>query len=200
MSSTPAMLDAAAGPGAHSRNPHGSLVARLQAGEIQALADAYSLYHEPVRAFTQRLLGDDATAEDLVQEAFIALPRAIASYDGTCTLQTFLVAIAANRARHHVRASARRRAAMARLREEVSMPPVATPEDQIGDERLSAALFRLLDELPVDQRVAFVLCEIEERSSSECSVILGVPAATVRSRLWHAKRKLRELFTRRGLS
>ena len=46
----------------------------------------------------------------------------------------------------------------------------------------------------LDHRVAFVLCEVEERSSREVAEIVGVPEATVRTRLFHAKKKLRVLL------
>jgi RNA polymerase sigma-70 factor (ECF subfamily) len=200
MNRTPLALHAVATTAQSRQVGHRSLAMRLQEGEIAALAEAYTLYHRPLRAFTQRLLGDEASAEDLVQETFVALPRAMARYDGSCALQTFLIAIAANRARHHIRASARRRSALTRLRQEVSAPHPATPEERVEDECLAATLFSLLDELSVDHRIALVLCEIEDRSSLEAAAILGVSAATVRTRLWHAKRKLRRLITSRGLS
>ena len=56
------------------------------------------------------------------------------------------------------------------------------------------SLTRALDDLPLDQRVAFVLCEVEERTSREVAEIVGVPEATVRTRLFHAKKKLRVLL------
>jgi RNA polymerase sigma-70 factor (ECF subfamily) len=75
--------------------------------------------------------------------------------------------------------------------------PVRSPTDpQQNAERteLARALQRALDELPLDQRVAFVLCEVEERTSREISTIVGAPEATVRTRLFHAKKKLRALL------
>ena len=62
-----------------------------------------------------------------------------------------------------------------------------------------AELCARLDGLPLAQRVAFVLCEVEERSSIEASRILGVPEGTVRSRLHHAKRKLQVALAREGM-
>jgi RNA polymerase sigma-70 factor (ECF subfamily) len=173
-------------------------VERLVAKSSAALGQAYDLYHESVRSFTRRLLGDDAAAEDLVQETFIALPGAARKYNGSCSLKTFLTAIAVNRARHHLRAAARRRAAMARLGLQIAAPAF-TPEEQAGSGQLAEALVLLLDQLPVDQRIAFVLCEVEERTSSEAAVIVGASQATVRSRVFHAKRKLREALARGGL-
>jgi RNA polymerase sigma-70 factor (ECF subfamily) len=173
-----------------------ALVERLLRGNSVALGQAYDLYHEPLRAFARRLIGDDAEAEDLVQETFITLPAALRKYNGSCSLKTFLTAVAVNRARHHVRAAARRRAAIVRLGRQVCPPPTCTPEEEVGSGQLVAALMSLLDRLPVDQRIAFVLCEVEERTSIEAAVIVGASEATVRSRVFHARRKLRESLAR----
>jgi RNA polymerase sigma factor (sigma-70 family) len=61
-----------------------------------------------VRVLARRLLSDDAADEDVVQEAFTALPRAVRHFRGEVDLETFLLAIAVKRARHHQRAAARR--------------------------------------------------------------------------------------------
>src|SRR4051812_17080834 len=89
-----------------------AFLARLREGELAALGEAYDRHHAHVRAFARRLVGDDSAAEDLVQEAFVALPRAIHGFRAGCALRTFLLGIAVNHARHHVRAAARRRATM----------------------------------------------------------------------------------------
>lgn len=175
------------------------LIEQLRARSTLALGRAYDLHHESVRAFARRLLGDDAAAEDLVQETFIALPHAIRRFDGSCSLKTFLTSIAVNRARHHVRAASRRRAAMARFRLQASSPPTSTPEEQLGQVQLAEALNHLLDRLPLHQRIAFVLCEVEERTSAEVSTIVGASQTTIRSRLFHAKRKLRRALARGDL-
>ena len=51
---------------------------------------------------------------------------------------------------------------------------------------------RAMDELPIEQRTALVLCDLEDHTSTEAAAILGVPEGTVRTRLFHARRKLRE--------
>jgi RNA polymerase sigma-70 factor, ECF subfamily len=76
---------------------------------------------------------------------------------------------------------------------------VDRPDDGAHRARLAAALLRALDALPIEQRAAFVLCEVEERTSAEVGRILGVPDATVRTRLFHAKKKLSEALARQGL-
>jgi RNA polymerase sigma-70 factor, ECF subfamily len=176
----------------------GLLLERLRAGDGAALADVYDAHHEHVRAFARRMVGDDASAEDLVQETFLAFAQAAKRYRGDAALRTYLLSIAVNRARHHVRAAVRQRTAMARFGQEPS-PGADLPDDGAHRARLAAALLRALDALPIEQRAAFVLCEVEERTSAEVGRILGVPDATVRTRLFHAKRKLSEALARQGL-
>jgi RNA polymerase sigma-70 factor, ECF subfamily len=66
------------------------------------------------------------------------------------------------------------------------------PETEVARRKLADRLSAEMDRLPVDQRVAFVLCDVEQRTSVEVSTILGVPEGTVRTRLFHARRKLRD--------
>ncbi|HVU05689.1 MAG TPA: RNA polymerase sigma factor [Polyangiaceae bacterium] len=175
------------------------LAVRIADGDVDAVAEAYELHHAAVRAFARRLVGDEAVAEDLVHEVFVTLPSAIRSFRSESTLRTFLVSIAVNHARHHVRAAGRRRAAMAKLSVHPPPPAPPTPEEDVARRRLALRLSRALDELPVDQRVAFVLCEVEERPAAEVSAIVSAPEATVRTRLFHAKRKLREILQKEAL-
>ena len=178
---------------ASSSDDMDSLVARLARGDTNAVGEVYDQHHAAVRAFAKRLVGDASASEDLVHDVFVALPKAIAGYRGDASLRTFLIGIAVNHARHHVRAAARRRNAFEKLGREPSLPPGA-PERDLRRRELARILWRALDELSMDQRVAFVLCEVEERTSREAAEIVGVPEATVRTRLFHAKKKLRVLL------
>ncbi|HEX5660464.1 MAG TPA: sigma-70 family RNA polymerase sigma factor [Polyangiales bacterium] len=172
------------------------LVARLQAGEVAALGELYDEHAAALTAFARRLVGDPDAAQDLVQEVFLAVPGAIRRFQGQSSLRTFLIAIAVNHSRHHVRSAARRRAATDRFGREPE-PLSETPERDLERESLAAALSLALDTLPIEQRVAFGLCEVEERTSREVAAIVGAPEATVRTRLHHAKKKLRDELSRR---
>ncbi len=169
-----------------------SLVERLARGEESALHEVYFEQHARLRQFSLRLVGDAAAADDLVHEVFVKLPRAIRRLDPGASLRSFLLGMAVNRAKHHVRAAARRRKLAARLVRE-PLPDATTP-DEIERRQLAQALVRALDELPLDQRVAFVLCEVEERSSADAAAVVGVNDSTLRGRLFHAKRRLRLLL------
>jgi RNA polymerase sigma-70 factor (ECF subfamily) len=177
-----------------------ALLERLRDGEPAAVAEVYDRHQATVHAFARRLVGDAAAAQDLVHETFVSLPGAIRRFEGGSSLRTFLLSIAVNHARHHLRAASRRRQAMERFsHESLDTPPASGPEQHALRVDLARELSRALDLLPLDQRVAFVLCEVEERTSKEAAQIVGAPEATVRTRLFHAKKKLRDELERRGL-
>jgi len=174
------------------------LVSALQRGDREAVARAYELFHDRVRTFARRFLHDESAAEDLVHEVFVTLPAAIRSFRGESALSTFLIGIAVRHARHHMRSASRRRAAMERLALTPTAASSPDAEDQAYAEQLARALSRAMDRLPDDQRAVFVLCEMDERTSAEVSMIVGAPEGTVRTRLFHAKRKLRDILEREG--
>ena len=174
-----------------------ALVTRLRAGDRDAVEEAYRAHHAAIRGFARRLVGDTASAEDIVHEAFVALPRVIRRFRGDSSLRAFLIGVAANHSRRHVRAAMRRRRATERLAAHEGLrAPETDATDQLITQQLARKLWAALDELPVDQRIVFVLCEAEQRTSVEVAAIVGAPEGTVRTRLFHAKRKLREKLER----
>ena len=174
------------------------LVARLARGEAGAVAQVYDAHHAALRVFARRLIGDDGVAEDLVHDTFVALPSAMRGFRGDATIRTFLMSIAVNRARKHIRSATRRRAAMARYADQASAAG-AGPDSDVARRQLAAALYRALDALPHDQRVAFVLCEVDELTSVAAARVIGCPEETVRTRLFHARKKLRARLEAEGV-
>jgi RNA polymerase sigma-70 factor (ECF subfamily) len=174
-------------------SPEERLVRAVRAGDATALGEVYDAHHEAVRAFARRLLGDDAAAEDLVHDVFVALPDALGSFQGNASLRTFLISVAVNRARHEKRSTARRLGAYERLHAE-PRGESDDPEHLRARRALAQRLSRCIAQLPMEQRVAIVLCVVEERTSVEAAEIVGVPEATMRTRVFHARRKLRELM------
>ena len=176
-----------------------ALVERLRARDPAAVGLAYDLHHRAVRAFARRLVADDQSAEDLVQDVFVALPVAVRRFNQQSALRTFLIGVAINHARHHLRAAARRRKTLARLADIRPSSPMA-PDQESDRRRLADALARAMDELPLKQRLVFVLCDVEHRTSTEAAAVLGIPDATVRTRLHHARERLRAKLAAEGLS
>jgi RNA polymerase sigma-70 factor, ECF subfamily len=179
-------------------SPEDALLSRLREGDTHALGEVYDQHHEAVRAFANRLVGDIAVAEDLVHEAFVALPRVIKRFQGESTLRSFLTGVVINHARHHVRSASRRRALLTKVGREPA-PESGSPESSAVGQAFLQALNRALDSLPLEQRVAFVLCDVEERTSGEAAELAGAPEATMRTRLFHARKKLRAALEKEGV-
>ena len=165
-------------------------IARICRRDLEALAAAYDAHHVALCSFAKRLLGDEHAAEDLVQDVFLVLPELAHRLGPTSSLRSFLLGIAANRAKHHARSRSRRRSFFARLERE-PLAEVETPERVSERHYLATLLARALDTLPLEQRTTFVLKEIEGYAAKEVAEILDIPEATVRTRLFHARVRLR---------
>ena len=178
------------------------MVARaLTEGELVALArdgdgDAYASLvraHQDIAFRTAMLITQDAAeAEEAAQDAFVKAWRALGRFRGQCPLRSYILSITVRNARQHLRAAQRRRAHEARAMKEADVAATAGPDAELQRRELAVRLTRALDALPLAQRAAFILCEVEERSSAEAGEILGEKAGTVRARVFHAKRALRE--------
>jgi len=173
-------------------------VAALGRGEPSAIRFAYRQHHEAVRGFARRLLGADDEAEELVQETFIALPAAARSFRGEASLRTFIISIAVGRSRNLLRSRRRRKKAIERFQAELTVSSAATslPESEVATRQLLLRLGSAMESLSEDQRLAFVLVDVEERSSQEAAEILDCRASTVRSRVSSAREQLKKALER----
>lgn len=164
-------------------------------GDETALTRLYREHHEAVRALVRRMLSGSGDVEDVVHDVFLAAPSAFRRYRGEGSVRSFVFSIAVHHVRHHVRAAGRRRSWLDRFRlSPVHTRQPSTPEDHRAQRELADRLRRAMEWLSFDHRIAVVLCEVEEMTSVEAASVLGIPEATVRTRLFHAKKKLRALL------
>ncbi len=168
------------------------LAARIVAGDRDAFVAVYGAHFAEVKAFAARVLGSREAAEDVVHDVFLALPKALRSFRGESSLRTYLLSMAVRSARTRYRAALRRRKHEARAADTYFARTAGRPDKDAEQHELARLLSVALDALPVDQRVAFVLCEIEERTSAEVAKILDENPSTIRARVFHARKKLRE--------
>lgn len=173
-----------------------ALVERLRNAEPAAVEQLYRAQHAALRAYAQRLIGDPSAAEDLVHDVFVQLPRLLARFRADSGLRTFLFGVATRLSRRHVATAARRRRILAEGAEHDAQ--ATTPEHELLQKQRLARLHAVLDGMPLRQRAAFVLCELEERSAREAAEILGVPEATVRTRCFHARQHVQRALARRA--
>lgn len=170
--------------------------AALVRGDREALAALYRDHHQAVRALVRRFLQDEAAVEDIVHDTFLAAPAAFRSYRGEGAPRSFLFSMAVHRVYGHVRSTQRRRGWLARLSSDPAahVAAVQTPHEETARARLAARLRAALDTLGFEHRAVVVLCELEEMTSPEAARVLNVPEGTVRTRLHHAKKRLRALL------
>jgi RNA polymerase sigma-70 factor (ECF subfamily) len=170
----------------------------LATRDAAALAQVYAEHRAALCSFCSRLLGDRAAAEDLTHDVFLRLPELIHKLEPGRSLRAFLLAIASNRAQHYRRAAARRR----KLAERFVQEPVGTalgPDDAAEQRWVQSQIARALQHLPPEQQAAFALAELEGQDAASIARRLSIPEATARTRLFHARRKLRLILSAWGL-
>lgn len=155
-----------------------------------AFADVYAAHFDYVYRVVARLAGR-AHAEDLTQEVFVVVHRRLGDFGGRAKLTTWLFQIAWNVVGSFQRRERVRRALWALFgrREEVVTPPC--PVEQAEQ---AAALARALGALPWRQRAVLLLSEVEGWPAALVAERMGVPIATVYTRLHHARKRLQELL------
>lgn len=174
------------------------LVSVVAAGDGVALSRLYDEHQAALCSFCHRLLGEREAAEDLVHDVFVHLPGLIHKLEPGRSLRAFLLSIAANRAKHHLRGAARRR----KLAERFACEPSASsaqPDQEAEQRWLASRIALALDRLSHEHRVTFVLAELEGQDAATIAATLCIPEATARTRLFHARRKLREILSEWGL-
>jgi RNA polymerase sigma-70 factor (ECF subfamily) len=152
------------------------------------------------------ILDDDAEAEDALQEAYVTAYVEMKTFRGASKLTTWLTRIVINEALGRLRKKKRQAEVLAfspgRLdpaaQEDASMERSieASPEDHASRAELRAVLERKIGELPIAFRTVFMMRELEEMTVEETAECLGIPEATVRTRLFRARALLRESLAR----
>ena len=177
---------------APSEDPQIELVERCQSGDRAAFRDFIVTFQRQVFAFLYRTLGDDPDVEDLAQDVFLRAHAALPRFDvhGTARPSTWLLTIAARL----VQDRRRRRVVRAAARPVQIDETPASPESEGQRSELGRAIARAAAQLSPEQRDAFVLAEYHDLGLAEIGEIVGAPEATVKTRLFRARERLRELL------
>jgi RNA polymerase sigma-70 factor (ECF subfamily) len=168
---------------------------RYARGDDAAFGELYRSGAGRVRGFLLRLSGDLPLADDLTQETFLRIRRARGSFATAAAALPWMLAIARNAFRDHVRRAQARTAAANRAEQEGNRPREAAPDTR-GDEALAAremldVVRRAIERMPVLQREAFVLLRFEGLSVSEAAEVLGASESAVKIRAFRAYELLR---------
>jgi RNA polymerase sigma-70 factor (ECF subfamily) len=177
---------------------------------VSATVPNHADFERLMRRYNQRLfrvaravLRDDADAEDALQDAYVQAYRKLDGFRGEAELGTWLTRIVINQALMRVRSRSRDRRVVSftpageGTRElDVADTRAESPSDAALRGEVRKVLERRIDELPEVFRTVFVMREVEEMTARETADALGIPEATVRTRLFRARALLREALDR----
>ena len=183
-----------------------ALASRTASGDEEAFEALMRRYNRKLFRVARSILKNDADAEDVVQEGYLQVYRQIGRFRGDAELGTWLTRIVINQALMRLRAEKRDRRVISFHRpgsDASGDMPRDLPDDKAEsppDAALRAELRHLIerhiDHLPLAMRTVFVMRDVEEMSVQETADSLGIPAATVRTRLFRARAMLREMLAR----
>ncbi len=159
-------------------------------GDLACLGELYDRHAQGVWRAVSRTLAGSADVEDVVHATFLNLPRVAASYDGRPECGGWLCGIAVRLSLRHSRGAGRFRRMLASFAQGATTHSSSDPERIAGNNEELTIFERALAKLSAKKRAAFVLVELEGLSSEEAAKSLEIPAATVRTRLLHARREL----------
>lgn len=166
------------------------LVRRVLAGETHAYARLVERYRDQLARYAVRMLGDVADAEDVLQETFVRGYRSL----GRCRPDHFggwLFGILVNRCRTHGAQRSRRRGLVVNNEAAVAG---ASVEDAEPHEWRQAIVWAL-EQLPAEQREAFLLKHVEDLTYDEMEQLTGVRVPALKMRVFRAREELRRLLT-----
>ena len=184
--------------GSGQRASDEALIRAIAAGDQRAMHVLYVRHSVRVYRFVLRLTNDTSMADDLVSEVFIDVWRAARGFKAKSQVSTWLLAIARNKALSAMRA---------RLDEQLDdemTTAIAEPADDAettADKRDRCAIVqRCLSKLSPIHREVLDLVYYHERSVDEVAEIVGVPVNTVKTRMFYARKRMRNLLDEAGLA
>jgi RNA polymerase sigma-70 factor (ECF subfamily) len=173
------------------------LIERIARGDRLAMQALYARHHLRLYRFVLRLLRNEAAAEDVTSEVFLDVWRQAGKFEGRSAASTWMMSIARFKALSVLRR---------RGEDELEEDQAAAIEDQADDPEVAlakkdkgAVLRNCLSKLSVEHREIVDLVYYHEKSVAEVSAIVGVPEATVKTRMFYARKKLSECLKQQGI-
>ena len=185
-------------PPSHDDRSDAALVALAREKDEPAVRELVRRCNKRLFRVARGILHDDAEAEDTVQAAYVAGFTKLASFRGEASFLTWITRITMNEAYARLRKQApvvdlaEYRKDVERGMADTMRPPPTTPEADLGRAELRAFLERAIDALPEPLRLTYILRDVQEMSTREVARLLDVNAITVKTRLYRARRRLRE--------
>ena len=167
------------------------------AGDDEAFNELVRRHRDRLWAVALRTCGNPDDAADALQDALISAFRHADSFRGQAAVTTWLHRIVVNACLDRARRAAARPTVplqIDRTEDTPGLPEPADPHDDISRVELRLALEEALARLPVDQRAAVVLVDVQGMSVEQAAEVLACPVGTVKSRCSRARAKLAEIL------
>src|SRR5215467_9621820 len=191
------------------REDEALLISRSQSGDVNAFNQLVLHYQQTIYNVILRMLGDRDTAADVAQDTFIAAFRAIQSFRGGSSFRAWLFRIASNQACDYWRRANRHpQDSLDTIMEKdephdagslnalIATEQAVNPEEFLLNHELQALLQQGLQQLPLEQRVAVILCDVQGLSYEEIASSTQTSLGTVRSRIARGRARLRDYLYR----
>jgi RNA polymerase sigma factor (sigma-70 family) len=174
------------------------ILGRIGSGDLRALGVLFDRHEATVKRFIGRLGVAPAEVDDLVQLTFLDVPRAAPRFDQRWPLRNWLLGLAAVVVRRHRRSLARAAARLAAWASDPISHSRSSPDEDLERRDAAVQVMRALNKLSIRKREVFVMMVLENVSGEDTARALGVPVATVWTRMHHARRDLKHLLRDRG--
>ena len=174
------------------------LISLIADGDKRAMQVLYARHNVKVYRFILRLTGNQSLAEDLVSEVFLDVWRQAEGFESKSQVSTWLLAIARYKA-----LSALRRRTDEYLDDQMAATIEDTadnPETVVGTKDRNTIVQKCLTQLSPAHREVIDLVYYHEKSVEEVARIVGVPPATVKTRMFYARNKMADLLKQAGVS
>ena len=174
------------------------LVARIATGNRLAMRVLYARYSKRVFRFAARMLDSESLADDVVNEVFLDVWRKAGTFEGRAQVSTWLLGITRNKA-----LDARKLRSIHGWNEEAAAEiedPAANPEVEYQRKDLQTVMRKCLAELSPAHREIVDLVYYHGRSIEDVARITGVGQATVKTRMFYARKRLGELLAAYGIT
>jgi RNA polymerase sigma-70 factor (ECF subfamily) len=177
--------------------PDLGVLRKAQRGDEKAFSLLVRAYELPVYNYVLRLVGDRSLAEDLTQEVFIRIYQGLPNFSLRCRFTTWMFQVTKNRVLDELRASERRPRTLVCIDD---IPPLEVLDAPM--ERLEAidALWRAIDRLNVDLKMALLLRDVVGMSYTEIADSLEITLATVKWRIYKAREEVQLSMAREGIT
>ena len=177
-------------------NSDEALIAKIASGSRLAMQVLFARHHARIYRFVLRLLGSKALAEDITSEVFLGVWRQAHRFEARSAVTTWLLAIARYKALAELR---RRHEPPSDAGSMDASDPADNPEATFAIKHRGEILRNCLTRLSPRHREIIDLVYYHEKSVQEAATILGVPGNTVKTRMFHARKKLSELLEAQGV-